>query len=124
MDSFSIFFPHELSVNEISPAILAVGKVHVENARYMVVTNGDGAVWISIHQTSELKDNGYDNEDEWPLPKDKVGSAISILVRRNDESTGLANTIAHQLVKTLDGRISWGGMTHWERLYKRSYPER
>lgn len=89
----------------------------------MSVTNGNGCVWISVHKPSELKDNGYENEDEWPLPKDKVGSAISILVRRNDESTALANAIAHQLVKTLDARISWDGMTYWEKLYKRSYPE-
>ncbi len=61
MDSFSVFFPHQLSTNEISPAILATGKVHVESVDSMSVTNGNGCVWISVHKPSELKDNGYEN---------------------------------------------------------------
>jgi len=122
MDSFTIFFPAEITVDEINAATGKAGvEIYSRAINEISISSGSAHIWIDIHKANELPPGDFDDEEDWPLPKEHVGSVISILVRRNEESDSLAITIAHQLVTTLGGLISWDGMGYWEKLYDRKY---
>jgi hypothetical protein len=55
------------------------------------------------------------------VPKHEVGTILSIAVSRDEESSSLAITIAHELAAVLGGVISWDGNEYWRGLYEKAY---
>jgi hypothetical protein len=117
MDSFSIFFRGKPSDDEICTAVLATGAGAYCRAPDEIVASRQKAhVWLYSYSVADLP-----SREDWPIPKHDVGSILSVLVGREEESSALAIEIAHQLAVELGGVISWGGHEYWRGLYQKAY---
>ena len=79
---------------------------------------GTTHVWIYLSKLDKLDPSDFEDENEWPIPRDRLGILATVTVRRNKESDELAIRIADQLVSDFGGKITWDGMGYWENLYK------
>jgi hypothetical protein len=119
MDSFTMLFQAELSVSDITLDLQDAGfDAHGQSPGKMVVSNGEACVWIQILKLEDLDPSDYEDEHQWPISRDRVGSLFDISVRRNVESETLAVKVADQLVTRFGGAIMWDGMDQWEERYK------
>src|SRR5271166_6299668 len=104
MDSFSVCFRHRFSDEEIQATILATGaEAFCHEPGHFVASRQTAHVWVDLYVVADLP-----SRDEWPIPKDCVGSILYILVSRNQESSSFAMEIAHRLA-AVGGVISWDG---------------
>jgi hypothetical protein len=118
MDSFRMFFKTVVRTGEIALALRDTGfEVTNQGADEMMVSGGQAVVWISTCGIDQLPAFEFDDADGWPTPRGDVSSVISLLVRRNQESSLMAVRIAHELVANLHGAISWDDNGYWEELY-------
>jgi hypothetical protein len=119
MDSFTMLFQAALSVSDITRGLEEVGlDAHGHGPAKMVVSSGEARVWIQILRPEDLDPSDFEDEHEWPIPRDRVASVFDISVRRNVESENLAVKVADRLVTRFGGAILWDGMDQWEERYK------
>jgi hypothetical protein len=116
MDSFSVFFRHRCSDDEVRATIIATGADAFCRAPGQIAASRQTAhVWVDSYVVADLP-----SREEWPIPKDCVGSILYIAVSRDQESSSLAMEIAHRLV-AVGGVISWDGNEYWRVLYDKTY---
>ena len=116
MDSFSVFFRDIYRDDEVSSAILATGADAFCRAPGEIVASREAAhVWVDSYVAADIP-----SREEWPIPRDAVGSILSITVRRDEESSSLAMEIAHELAGA-GGLIAWDGNEYWRALYRRRF---
>jgi hypothetical protein len=119
MDSFTMLFQAALSVSDMTRDLQDAGfDAHGQGPAEMVVSSGEACVWIRILRLEDLDPSDFEDENEWPISRDRVGSLLDISVRRNVESENLAVKVADRLVTRFEGAIMWDGMDQWEKRYK------
>ena len=113
-----MLFHAELGVPEITRDLRDAGyEAHGQGPAQIVVSSGEACVWIQILKLEDLDPSDFEDEHEWPISRDQLGSLFDISVRRNVESEALAVKVADQLVTRFGGAIMWDGMDQWEELY-------
>jgi len=114
-----MLFVSALNVPEVTQALQEAGfGAREQGAGGVVVSKGDAYVWIQISSPGELGPAELEDEDEWPIALDQLGSFFNISVRRSAESEDLAVRVAHRLATRFEGMIMWDGMDQWESRYK------
>jgi len=118
MDSFTMLFQAEVSASEIARTLQEVNfDARVQRPDRVAVSSGDAYLWILICRPEDLDPSDFEDEGEWPMPRNRLKSWFDISVRRNVESEDLAVRVADQLVTKLGGAIMWDGMDQWEERY-------
>jgi len=118
MDSFTILFQAELKMPDVMRELQDAGlNAHSQAPSGTVVSMGDACVWIKPFKIGDLDASDFEDEREWPIQPDRVGTLFDVSVRRNVEQEDLAFRIANQLVRTFEGAIMWDGMDNWEKRY-------
>jgi hypothetical protein len=115
-----MLFQAALSVPDITRDLQDAGfDAHGQGPTRVVVSSGGEAyVWIQILKLEDLDPSDFEDEHEWPIARDRVGSLLDISVRRNVESENLAVKVADRLVTRFEGAIMWDGMEQWQERYK------
>jgi hypothetical protein len=118
MDGFTMYFLPELTDSQIRQVLESAGfEARSQGPGKVSVSRGEGQIWIYLSKRHELEPSDFEDENEWPIQRDSLGTLASLVVRRNSESEELAVRIANQLATRYAGRITWDGMNHWEQLY-------
>jgi hypothetical protein len=114
-----MFFQAALSVPDITRDLQDAGlDAHDQGPDRLVVSSDGACVWIQVLKLQDLDPSDFEDEDEWPLSRDRIGSLLDISVRRNVESEDFAVKVADRLVTRFAGEIMWDGMDQWEKRYK------
>src|SRR5438045_309858 len=118
MDGFTMYFLPELSEVEIGQVLRNAGfDARGQGHGKVSISDGDAHVWIHVSRRHELEPPDIEEDGDWPIPRDRIGTLASLMVRRNSESVDLAVRVAHELVTKCGGMITWDGMDQWEDRY-------
>lgn len=113
MDSFRMFFERDVSPSEVSEALRGAGFGATEKPGEVQIWKDNAHVCFYLDRPEEISEEDLYAQNEWPIPRERLSTLMGIEVRRNDESTDLAMTVA-----TNSRRNSADSMDYWEQVYK------
>jgi hypothetical protein len=78
MDGFTMYFLSELSDSEIAQALQKAGfEAQSQGPGKVSVSRDEAHVWIYLSKRHELEPSDFEDENEWPIPRDSLGTLAS-----------------------------------------------